>query len=163
MKRNIKQNSDIRGLEFFNIVDTDFKFDAKQLDYLESISLPKYKVNYQALKLFKEEYSEKNALPIEISPQEHNYLKKIPKSEYFSYLLYRYEFKVFPKRKINSDFPCYVLIEPVSSCNLKCGMCFQSDQSFIKKDFMGKMSYELFKKVVDECSIEGTKAITFGF
>ena len=162
MKREIKQTSDIRGLEFFNTIKNDFNFDSKKLDYLESISTSKYKTNPQALKLFKEEYNKKNILPIDISPQEYNYLKKIPESEFFSYLVYRYEFKVFPKKKIRSNFPCYVLIEPVSSCNLKCPMCFQSDKSFIKKDFMGKMPLNLFKKIIDECESEGTKAITFG-
>ena len=99
MKREIKQTSDIRGLEFFNTIKNDFNFDSKKLDYLESISTSKYKTNPQALKLFKEEYNKKNILPIDISPQEYNYLKKIPESEFFSYLVYRYEFKVFPKKK----------------------------------------------------------------
>ena len=162
MKRNIKQTSDIRGLEFFNIIENNYKFNAENLDYLESISSSSYKINTKALKLFKEDYTKKNELPIDISPQEFNYLSKIPESEFFAYLVYRYEFKVFPKQKISSDFPCYVLIEPVSSCNLKCPMCFQSDKSFIKKEYMGKMQPELFKKIIDECESEGTKAITFG-
>jgi hypothetical protein len=90
MQREIKQTSDIRGLEFFNAIENNFNFDAKKLNYLESISTSKYKINPQALKLFKEEYNEKNILPIDISPQEYNYLNKIPESEFFSYLLYRY-------------------------------------------------------------------------
>ena len=98
MKRDIKQTSDIRGLEFFNTIDNNYKFDAKKLDYLESISKSRYKINAKALKLFKEDYTKKNALPIDISPQEFNYLNKIPESEFFSYLVYRYEFKVFPKK-----------------------------------------------------------------
>lgn len=162
MKRDIKQTSDIRGLEFFNTIDNNYKFDTKKLNYLESISTSLFKINPEALKLFKEDYTKNNILPIDISPQEFNYLNKIPKSEFFSYLVYRYEFKVFPKKKIRSAFPCYVLIEPVSSCNLKCPMCFQSDKTFIKKEYMGKMQPELFKKVVDECEAGGTKAITFG-
>ena len=162
MKRNIKQSSDINGLEFFNSIENNFIFDKKKILYLEAISSPKFKINPQALKLFKQEYINKKTLPFDISPQEYNYLKKIPENEFFSYLVYRYEFKVFPKKKIASDFPCYVLIEPVSSCNLKCPMCFQSDNSFIKKEYMGKMNPDLFKKIVDECEIGGTKAITFG-
>ena len=31
MKRDIKQTSDIRGLEFFNTIDNNYKFDAKNL------------------------------------------------------------------------------------------------------------------------------------
>ena len=42
------------------------------------------------------------------------------------YIIYRYKFKEFPKKKISTDFPIYILIEPVSSCNLKCPMCFKA-------------------------------------
>ncbi len=59
MKRDIKQTSDIRGLEFFNTIDYNYKFDAKKLDYLESISTSRYKINAEALKLFKEDYTKK--------------------------------------------------------------------------------------------------------
>ena len=90
MKRNIKQTSDIRGLEFFNIIDNNYKFNAEKLDYLESISSSRYKINTKALKLFKEDYTKQNELPIDISPQEYNYLNKIPESEFFAYLVYRY-------------------------------------------------------------------------
>ena len=31
MKRDIKQTSDIRGLEFFNTIDNNYKFDVKNL------------------------------------------------------------------------------------------------------------------------------------
>ena len=91
MKREIKQTSDIRGLEFFNTIKNDFNFDSKKLDYLESISTSKYKTNPRALKLFKEEYNKRNIL-------------QIPESEFFSYLVYRYEFKVFPKKKLDLIF-----------------------------------------------------------
>ena len=41
-------------------------------------------------------------------------------------------------------------------------MCFQSDNTFIKKEFMGKMDINLYKKIIDESQSNGTKAITFG-
>ena len=63
MKRDIKQTSDIRGLEFFNIIDNNYKFDAKKLDHLESISSSRYKMNLEALKLFKEDYKKKMHSP----------------------------------------------------------------------------------------------------
>ena len=60
-----------------------------------------------------------------------------------------YKFKTYPKKKIVSDFPIYLLIEPISACNLRCIMCFQIDDSFSSdKDFMGRMDLELFKKVL---------------
>lgn len=162
MLPKIIQNSDIRGLEFLNKKKNKLILDKKNIDQLKNISKPNLKINQKSLKLFIEEYNNLGHLPYEISPQEYNYLANYPKELHFSYLVYRYEFKVFPKKKIHSSFPCYVLIEPVSSCNLKCGMCFQSDSTFIKKEFMGKMSFDLYKKIIDECYAEGTKAITFG-
>ena len=41
-------------------------------------------------------------------------------------------------------------------------MCFQSDSTFIKKEFMGKMNINLYKKIIDEAHDNGTCAITFG-
>ena len=55
MKRNIKQSSDINGLEFFNSIENNFIFDKKKILYLEAISSPKFKLNPQALRLFKQE------------------------------------------------------------------------------------------------------------
>lgn len=67
------------------------------------------------------------------------------------YLLYRYRFNHYPRQKITSDFPIVLCIEPTSICNLRCTMCFQSDASFTKdKSMQGMMSFELFKKVIDE-------------
>ena len=41
-------------------------------------------------------------------------------------------------------------------------MCFQSDPTFIKKEFMGKMDFNLYKNVIDQAHAGGTNAITFG-
>ena len=64
------------------------------------------------------------------------------------------------KKKINLGYPPYLLIEPVSTCNLRCPFCFQTDKSFTKKPFMGVMKFDLFKKIVDEANTIGTGAIT---
>ena len=67
----------------------------------------------------------------------------------------------FPKEKKIYDFPIYLLIEPVSACNLRCVMCFQIDESFTSDSgFMGNMDLNLFKKTIDEAVEGGTKAIT---
>ena len=39
-------------------------------------------------------------------------------------------------------------------------MCFQIDKSFTKKPFMGVMDLNFFKKIIDDCHNNGTKAIT---
>ena len=78
----------------------------------------------------------------------------------FKYLIFRYKFLVAGKNKINLGYPPYLLIEPVSTCNLRCPFCFQIDKSFTKKPYMGVMDFNLFKKVVDEANKIGVGAIT---
>ena len=48
----------------------------------------------------------------------------------FNYLVFRYKFYLAGKNKINLGYPPYLLIEPVSACNLRCPFCFQTDKSF---------------------------------
>ena len=96
-----------------------------------------------------------------LSPQEIQFLNSNSENLWSEYLIFRYKFENFPKKRILSNFPIYVLIEPVSACNLRCIMCFQIDDTFSSnKNFMGKMELSLFKKIIDECETEGTKAIT---
>lgn len=40
-------------------------------------------------------------------------------------------------------------------------MCFQVDESFVNRKYMGKMDFGLYKEIIDEISVRGTKAITF--
>jgi organic radical activating enzyme len=101
-----------------------------------------------------------NSLPFKFNSQELLYFKKHPQSSWTDYFLFRYKFRKFPKEKIVSNFPIYVLIEPVSTCNIRCIMCFQIDKSFTRKPFMGTMSMDFFKKIIDDCYANGTKAIT---
>jgi len=82
-------------------------------------------------------------------------LKKI-----VGYLIFRYKFYIVAKKKINLGFPPYLLIEPVSSCNLKCPFCFQVDKSFTRKPYMGVIDFEFFKKIVDEANDIGVGAVT---
>ena len=76
------------------------------------------------------------------------------------YIIFRFKFLECGKKKINIGYPPYLLIEPVSTCNLRCPFCFQTDKSFTKKPFMGVMKMDLFKKVVDEADSLGVGAIT---
>ncbi len=93
---------------------------------------------------------------LEISRIEEDYNKLL------RYFIYRYKYKTYPLKKIVSDYPPCVQIEPSSVCNFRCIMCYQKDRSFSdkKNNFMGFMDYDLFKKIIDE--IEGkVEAITF--
>ena len=77
-----------------------------------------------------------------------------------NYLTFR--FKLYKANYLHTvyDFPPYLLIEPVSACNLRCPMCFQIDKTFTRKPFMGVMEWDLFTKVVDEANDIGVGAIT---
>jgi sulfatase maturation enzyme AslB (radical SAM superfamily) len=76
------------------------------------------------------------------------------------YIVFRYKFRFFPKLQKLNHFPLHILIEPSSICNLKCVMCFQSDETFRKKPYSGMMKLELFKKIVDESVENNCKAFT---
>jgi MoaA/NifB/PqqE/SkfB family radical SAM enzyme len=99
-------------------------------------------------------------LPYPWSVQEANYLRSEPVEKWLDYLIYRYKFKVYPAEKQVADFPVYVLIEPTSVCNLRCTVCFQVDNSFTVKPFMGLMDMDLYRRLIDEVAAGGTKAVT---
>ena len=82
-------------------------------------------------------------------------IKKIIK-----YLIFRYKFYIAGKNKINFGYPPYLLIEPVSTCNLRCPFCFQTDKSFTKKPYMGVIDFDFFKKIIDQADKLETGAIT---
>tara|TARA_B100000795_G_scaffold270077_1_gene262607 strand:+ start:24673 stop:25824 length:1152 start_codon:yes stop_codon:yes gene_type:complete len=78
----------------------------------------------------------------------------------FKYLIFRNRFRESGDKKISFKAPTYLLIEPVSTCNLRCPFCFQTDKSFTKKPYMGVMNFDLFKKIVDEADSLKIGAIT---
>lgn len=68
------------------------------------------------------------------------------------YLVYRYKFAEYPVKKIVSEFPIIVAIEPTSLCNLRCIMCFQSDTDYFRRgnDLMGYLDMGLYRELIDE-------------
>ena len=78
----------------------------------------------------------------------------------FNYLIFRLKFLIAGKEKINLGYPPYLLVEPVSTCNLRCPFCFQTDKSFTKKPHMGIMKFELFTKIIDEADKLKIGAVT---
>ena len=96
-----------------------------------------------------------------ITGQEINWLLKNDKKNWLKYLLYRYNFKILPLKKEVTEFPQYVLIEPVSICNLRCIMCFQVDKSFSSnKAINGYMDIGLFKEVIGQVKKNSCNAVT---
>ena len=76
------------------------------------------------------------------------------------YIIFRYKFYLAGTEKVNLGYPPYLLIEPVSACNLRCPFCFQTDKSFTKKPFMGVIDFDFFKKIIDQADEMGVGAIT---
>ncbi|MBI3548522.1 MAG: radical SAM protein [Elusimicrobia bacterium] len=78
-------------------------------------------------------------------------LDRLEDSELPRYLHYRYRYEVFPDRKLLDAYPPCVQIEPTSVCNFRCVFCYQTDAAFTtkKNGFMGMMSLDLFKRIVD--------------
>lgn len=104
----------------------------------------------------------KKELPYTLNKQEELFILK-NKNNFqitFDYLTFRYKFLRCGRDKVNIGYPPYLLIEPVSTCNLRCPFCFQTDKSFTKKPYMGIIDYALFTKIVDEASDLGVGAVT---
>jgi len=96
-----------------------------------------------------------------LTNQEIQFLKLNPKNTWADYLIYRIKFISYEKQESIADFPLYLVLEPVSACNLRCTMCFQIDETFTNNQkFMGMMDFNLLKKIIDEAEKNGTKAIT---
>ena len=94
-----------------------------------------------------------------LSNHEINFINSNP-DRIIDYIVFRYKFRFFPKLQKLNHFPLHILIEPSSICNLKCVMCFQSDDTFRKKPYSGMMSVELYKKIVDESVDNNCRAFT---
>lgn len=80
-------------------------------------------------------------------------VSKLEGDQIVRYLIYRYRYDVYPRKKKLSKFPPYLQIEPTSVCNFRCVFCYQSDMSFSVKTsgHMGSMSVEMFKSIIDQC------------
>ena len=149
------------GFTFLGLDDGCLPFDEKLLARLAGevvLSLKDkdiYKEIYECLR-------QKGKIPFQWTPQESKYLNNNSQDKWLDYIIYRYKFKIYPKRKIIAQFPVYLLIELTSMCNLRCKMCYQGDQTFMTKKYMGSMDYGLFCDIVDQAEEGGTKAITLG-
>lgn len=73
-------------------------------------------------------------------------------NQILKYIFHRFRYEVFPKAKILDEYPPYLQIEPSSICNYRCVFCFMTDSSFNNKKngYMGSMSLDLFKKIIDQ-------------
>jgi hypothetical protein len=149
-----QHNTFLKNNLLFSYKDLLERINGFELDNLDSS-------NKKIIEKIIKEINLNNSLPIWWSEQESSYLNKISsKEKSIRYLIFRYKFRVYPMERIHTKFPIYVLLEPVSACNLRCPFCFQVDPDFTRKPYTGIMDIELFKRVIDECEENGTGAIT---
>ena len=65
-----------------------------------------------------------------------------------AYKQYRENWKNRPLKKELGPFPLHLDIESTNACNLKCDMCVRN----FMKEKIGMMSFDLFKKIIDEAA-----------
>ena len=68
------------------------------------------------------------------------------------YLKNRFIWHTYPRIHRVSRFPDHVDVEISSACNMRCPMCYTRTEEFkklVKRQFM---SFELFKKIINECA-----------
>ena len=108
------------------------------------------------------EFFETKLFNMEVDPHIMKYVFHNKKNinKIYRYINFRFFFEQVSLKKIETDYPPYLLIEPVSTCNLRCPFCFQTDKTFTKKPFMGTMKLDLFKDIIDQANELGVGAIT---
>ena len=67
-----------------------------------------------------------------------------------SHLIDRFKWYFGPKFFYTVNFPTHVDIEASSRCQMKCPMC----GTHLMKQKKSEMDFELYKKIIDECSRE---------
>ena len=75
------------------------------------------------------------------------------------YLLNRFRWHYYPRLRYVSKFPDHVDVEISTHCNMYCPMCYTRTEEFknsVKRQFM---SFDLFKKIIDECASYNTFSI----
>lgn len=69
-----------------------------------------------------------------------------------SYIKNRFRWHFSPRIHHVTKFPSHVDVELSSLCNLSCPMCYTTTDKFKKAVNRANMDFDLFKKIIDECS-----------
>ena len=150
------------SLKFHGQIQLTKNLDQKKiLELLNNKDLLKFAIEDNDKKEILNSVINQKTLNFPISNHEIFYCDRLnDPAQILNYLTFR--FKLYKANYLNTvyNFPPYLLLEPVSACNLRCPMCFQIDKTFTRKPYMGMMKWDLFTKVVDEADEIGTGAIT---
>ncbi len=160
MKSEKLARSKIHQLSINSPIDYDsfIKIFYNEIEEIEKI----YNSNDTYERKIYEEIKFNKTLPFEINKHVEFYVLKHQKDiqKIFKYIIFRYKFYLAGHKKINLGYPPYLLIEPVSTCNLRCPFCFQTDKTFTRKPFMGVIDFSFFKNIIDQADKIGVGAIT---
>lgn len=159
--KSVSNNLSLHGREatFFDREDFVFEYTANDLRRLKGDG-PYSKEDEAVFDEIVRSLDEKGSLPFDWTPQEQFFVSHNSSERIVPYLIFRFKFRLFPKRQIVSQFPVHLLIEPSSACNLRCVMCFQADKSFTRKPYIGMMDLGIFREAIDQAAEGGTGAIS---
>ncbi len=158
-----KKNKYNKHDSFFSFSSINKDFDKKKIIekinyiYENKIGLDKIELNDHAV--LKEAIDDLNLMNIKNEANVFRLTKNVideilslNENQILRYLSYRFKYEIYPKIKKIDKYPPYLQIEPSSICNYRCVFCFETDKSFTNKKngHMGKMSYELFKEIIDQ-------------
>ncbi|MBM4133151.1 MAG: radical SAM protein [Nitrospira sp.] len=76
-----------------------------------------------------------------------------------AYLANRFKWYVYPQLRHTSRFPDHVDVELSAACDMTCPMCYTITEEFDRSVTKKLMSFDLFKKIVDECARYGCYSI----
>lgn len=76
-----------------------------------------------------------------------------------AYLANRFRWYIYPRLLHVTTFPDHVDVELSAACDMVCPMCYTITEEFDRSVQKKSMSFELFRKVVDECARHGCYSI----
>src|SRR3989338_4818847 len=78
---------------------------------------------------------------------------------FWAYLKNRFQWYYYPRLHYVSKFPSHIDVEISTVCNMRCPMCYTLTTYFDGRVEKGFMSFDLYKKILDECGQYGTYSI----
>lgn len=76
-----------------------------------------------------------------------------------AYVRNRFKWYLYPQVQYPGRFPDHVDVELSAACDMTCPMCYTITEEFDQSVKKKLMSFELFKKIVDECAAHGCYSI----